>query len=291
MALPFIKSNSDYKRWQEAVQLTKKRAAQRNPEDPNYDPALKPIENVFAYANWLYHNVLNGGGSALVQESEQEGLINSEEQNTIFEAIYKEVFDILKNEDDSKKWQIVENVYKKYCENNKSFNKKTFDEQFVNTGTGYVPGNNNIAGLYGFGGYRDEPPKGPIIYGINGSGISPMSKNNGEPAVVEIPKKVNNYNPLDYQLDTLGNVTSDVEQAQKQQELDTSIEGPVGDIVFTLQDMGYDIDTLQDLSDEELQNLMIKALKRQQKETEDSNIQTGVSKGKTVAQQLTEAFT
>lgn len=291
MPLPFIRSLADKKRWQQAIELTKNRKARRNPESPDYDPKLQPINNVFAYANWLYHNVLRGG-SALVQEGEQAGLINNEEEYQLWENIEKRLFDDKANDtiEESRKWEMVEHLYSSYLEKHKQYDVQKLDE-FVSTDSGYVPGNNNIAGLYGFGGYRDEPPRGPIIYGVNGTGFNNAKfKTNGDPAVVIVPNKKSQYDPEAVKMDTLGNVVSDVETAQKSSAIDDTIEGPTGDIFGMLQDIGYSADALEEMTPEELQHAMIKALKAHKKEQESSNVEAGVQKGKTIAQKLTEAF-
>jgi hypothetical protein len=57
-----------------------------------------------------------------------------------------------------------------------------------------------------------------------------------------------------------------------------------------IQDMGYDVEALQDMDDEQLQNTMIRALKQYQKTQDTQNVSSGANRGKTVAQQLTEAF-
>lgn len=281
MPLPFIRNMSDKKRWQQAIQLTKKRKALRNKDDPNYDPKLAPISNVFAYANFLFHNVLNEEEFDTTKEGEIEGIIMSEEDNNIYNKILENVFnsDNYKNLEETKKFEIIENTFIKYKENT---SQKL--EELLNYNSGSNLGNNNIAGLYGMGGYRSEPPVGPIVYGTNQLGLTNKT-DDSDAAVVVIPDKKNNYNPLDYTMDQNGNVTSDVIASQNKIDDEDQYEKSM-DIFTSLENLGYTQEDLEDMSDEELKNISYKALKQKMNESVEMSYEVLDESGTLEAREL-----
>lgn len=297
MPLPFIRSSSDFKKWKEAIDLTKKRKLQRDPNDPNFDPKLKPINNVFAYANWLYHNVLRENGSAILEEQEIDGIIKDDSQQKIFEWLQNKVFNDKRTEtlDESKKWELVESLYNEFVAKTPNMPMDKLEE-FVDTQYSTSPAGNNVAALYGFGGYRDEPPKGPIVFGSKQMGLDALSSPgiaSKDPAVVVIPDKISQYDPNSQTLDSLGNVVDNVKQAEIKAETETTSEPEednTGDIFSTLQNLGYTSDQLQSMDDEELHNVVKKALKNLNKQKEQTTLQETVKRNRTVRQKLMEAF-
>lgn len=303
MALNFIRSRSDYKKWLEAINITKKRKAQRNPEDPNYDPKLKPIENVFAYANWLYHNVLSEGGSAIITESEIDCPIKTDDNQNVFNWLQEKVFneESIVALDETKKWELVEDLYTEFVNKTPAMPMDKLEE-FVNTQFSHSPANSTVGALYGLGGYRDTPPIGPIVYGSKQVGLNPLMNpdgSKGDPAVVVIPDKKSNYDPNAFKLDTMGNVVSDVEQSvahkddvpaeETEQNPDQEDEDTM-ELFNTLQELGYTQDQLQNMDDEELHNASKKAIKVMNKNKEAETLKESVSKAKTVKQKLLESF-
>jgi hypothetical protein len=297
MPLGFIKSRSDYNKWLEAVKLTKQRKAQRNPEDPNYDPKLKPIQNVFAYANWLYHNVLSESGGLVLEENEIDGPIKSEEHQKIFEWLESKVFneEKLSSLDETVKWSIVEDLFTEFVNKNPNMPMDKLEE-FASFQSGTSSGANNIAALYGMGGYRDEPPVGPIVYGSNQTGLNnPLvnSKLDDDPAIVVIPDKVSKYDPNDFVLDQSGNVVDDIEQSKLSSETEKNQEEGgeyTGDLINILQELGYTIDQLESMDEEDLTNVIKKAFKELQKQNDSQAIKESVSSNISIKQKLIEAF-
>jgi hypothetical protein len=297
MPLGFIKSRSDYNKWLEAVKLTKERKAQRNPDNPNYDPKLKPIQNVFAYANWLYHNVLNEGGGLVIEENEIAGPINSEEHQKVFEWLEGKVFSEarLSSLEEEKKWSIVEDLFTEFVNKNPNLPMDKLEE-FASFQTGTSSGANNIAALYGMGGYRDEPPIGPIVYGSNQTGLNnPLvsSKLDDDPAIVVIPDKVSKYNPNDFVLDQSGNVVDDIAQSKLSSETEKNQEAAgeqSGDVITALQELGYTIDQLESMDEEDLTNVIKKAFKQMQKQNDETVMKESIHSEISIKKKLLEAF-
>jgi len=285
----FIKTRNDQIRWDKALNLARRRWKER---DTN--TTLAPIENIWAYANWLFQHNL-GDAKSLVAEN--KGLISSQEDNNIYEAIRFCTFSDKNKEtlDEEEKYNIVEetfNEYKKIHENNTD--RKTILE-FVNTygrGTGSSSaigmGTMNGAsydlgskiGVTGFGGYRDESPKGPYIYGFNspGSDTTGINKDN---AIVVIPDKKDDYKPSK-EMDNQGNLVTDVQNSQqlnkeKKIDLEQQLKGPLGELLtYIEQNSDVTIDEVLEMDTEELQNLIKKLIKKDNSKNTQVKIQESI---------------
>lgn len=255
----FIKNRADEKRWKDAISLTKKRISER---DTN--PNLDKIENVFAYANYLYHNVLEENNNSVVVET--KGLINSYEDEQIWEAIKFHTFSQRHDLNEEQKYEHIEEVFSKYKEKHNNDTGRQRILEFVST-YGTTMGSGLTAAPYGLlGGYRDEKPKGPYVFGYNDGmdGVVPPSKPN---AVVIVHDKKDDYKPTQ-PLDNQGNVISDVENSQKIEKEKATVEdqlnGPIGDLIVYLSDeMNIPIDELQEMDSDELIDLIKKVAKKE----------------------------
>jgi hypothetical protein len=271
----FIKNSADEKAWNQALDLARSRWKERET-----NPKLEPIKNIWAYANWLRLNLFSENKSLVV---ESEGLINSDEDDQIWKAIRYYAFSNKKQMDESEIYDYIENAFLAYKEKHEgkpsSCRRKLLE--FVNSYGSSMAGSymgTQTTGMMGFGGQRDERPIGPIVYGYDYPGVKrnvTSSPDSDKKAIVVIPPKQDAFKATG-ELDNQGNLKSDVENSQKitieQANMDEQLDGPFGDILVRIMDLtGISMSELQELDDEELEDLLIKAAKIDNKNSQQLN--------------------
>jgi hypothetical protein len=187
-------------------------------------------------------------------------------------------------------------------------------DMYMHAGGGFGPNSSGLAyghagsghsggSLYGYGGtgtgsLGGKSRQGTRVYGYDnvngltpGDGVAPIGGGNGDPAVVIVPPEESNYKPWEVELTNQGYREKDIERNETKQERDDLWLGPLGDVIRALEDSGVDIDDLNDMTQEEIEDTMIRVLK-QEKRTEKLEEQADILKNAKTAKQLVlETFT
>lgn len=264
----FIRSNAEAKKWELAKNLGRQRAIEHEK-----DKTMAPIENIWAYITYLYKNVIgkeNPNTTALVQE--EKGIIESDDQDSIYETIKNHILANKTQLSEEEQYSLIEDIYLNYIKENKHTHRQKILE-FTNTYGNYNKGGVSTSmitpnGL--IGGYRDEMPKGPYLYGANDyeNGTENGPRSNSKNIIVPIPDKKSTYNPETFDLDNQGNVVNDVENTKKvadeKLDVEKSLNGDFGDVLnYIMQHTDYSINDLQDMNANDFQNIIKKLLKKE----------------------------
>jgi hypothetical protein len=149
------------------------------------------------------------------------------------------------------------------------------------TGGGSTPG---YGGL-GDGMLGGKSRQGTRVYGAvpnnlsTGDGVAQIGSKNGDPAIVMVAPKVSNYKPWTVQMTQDGEYRQkDIERNKYQQAKEDLWGGPMGDLARTLEDNGYDIDDLNSMSEEELEDIIIKIAKKEKNENETQELKESIGR-------------
>jgi len=279
-------------------------------------------KSFWAFTNWMYHKLV---GEPLSETWDHEKPIAKDKRvfPTSYYGCWKEmeryinrhpVYSTLSEDD---KDELAHNWFT----NNEDHTKYEVTKlnEFISTYGNATYGNN---GLYGgvtpFGGGRDESPRGPIVYGfpepgtpLNGSGGSGNygstvgstisngvgnvqdagGPSGGDPAIVNIPPKESNYKPWETTLDKDGNVVSDIERKQVTQAETDAWNGPLGDVITSLEDNGLNVEEFNDMTEEQIEDAILRALKKEKSKHDSQNMNQNVNQiPGTIQNKLQEAF-
>ncbi len=275
----FVKTAKDEEIWSKAKEIASQKFGDAK------------TDSFYAYANTVFHRMKGLDESSEVPKP----FINSIEEEDRYKKIKNFVFDhpVYAELKEDEKYDMVENVHTAYSLQESPGELLEFVSSFMpsggigSTGGSYggIPG-----GFNGLGGYRDEKPKGPYVYGIkNNDGMEPLSIDR-DPAIVVVPPKKSNYRPWETEMDPNGNTKTDVERAQHINAEDEEWNGPLGDVLTKLEDMGIDIETLGHMTQEEIEDLLLKAVKKDTSLTQTQQAQQSVGQTKNIKEKIMEAF-
>lgn len=294
MAASWIKNGYQAKVWERAKDLAAQRVGQIN----------HPLK--WRYAHGIFNKLMASKGQLtedvieIDENTDGDGLVNSMFENVVWSKIHDYVSNhpVYKTLPEEELYEDIEGAYGTYfaLHNEKTHNDRALLE-FVNSymmagGTGFY-----TSGL-GIGGTRMERPKGPYIFGVPGTDqgsngqIDPYGNHHNPEKNIQvvIPDKKSNYKPWETELDTFGNVKSDVERAQHQTDFNTEWNGPMGDLFRHLEELGYDINELNDLTSEEFEDLVIRELKKEAKSKETADMATISQAIQSPKDKMTEIF-
>lgn len=206
--------------------------------------------------------------------------------------------------------ECVAAIFEKYAEDDLELLQE-YTDLFMLSGGGWGPNSSGLSysnagygrsggSTYGYGGTgvaRLGGRQGTRVYGFDningltpGQGVAPIGSKDGEPAVVMVPKKKSNYKPWETELTPSGYRKKDIDRNQAKQERDETWFGPFGDVLRALEAHGHDVHELNDMTQEEIEDLIIRTLKKEQQEEkleEQRNILSDISDKK---QLVLEAF-
>lgn len=185
--------------------------------------------------------------------------------------------------------QAVANIFDKHQNDDMSLLSEYVDMYMLptgsfgqNTGTGIAysqPGLGSTGGggsPPGYGGLGTgmlggKSRQGTRVFGYGasngispGDGYAPIAGKNGEPALVVIPQKQDNYKPWEVQLTPDGQYRqNDIDRNKYVRKEEQMWNGPVGDLFRSLENYGYDIEDLNQMSQEELEDAIIRSFKKE----------------------------
>lgn len=153
-------------------------------------------------------------------------------------------------------------------------------------GQGYAGGSGGSVPQFGMSGINTRGHsnalggiggQGVRVYGYNspngvtpGQGVAPIGNDAGkdDPAVVIVPPKKSNYEPWKIETTPEGYRINDIERGIKSNDREEIWNSPLGDVVRALEDYGYDANTVLDMTQEEIEDLIVNILKKENKEKE-----------------------
>lgn len=251
------------------------------------------IRNPWGLANHIYQKMKGLKEEQSVTPDETKGLINNLLEDECWKDIKHYVFNhpVYSQLSEEDRYYAVEEAFKSYLEKNNDLTPEKLFE-FVNQ---YMHGG-SISGSMaggGVGGWRDEKPNGPIVYGMPDNEMKPMGGQNGDPAIVVIPEPKSNYKPWETELDADGDVVSDIERNKvmaQDKENSASWDGPLGEIARYLEDEGVNLEDLDDMTQEEIEDLLIRIIKKDGANSQDAEVKQAVANLKETKWKIQEAF-
>jgi len=292
----FVKTAKDEELWSKAKEIATQKFGNAK------------SDSFYAYANTVFHRMKG------LDES-TPGFINNLDEDKQYETIKKYVLEhpVYNQFLEEEKYSMIEDAFAKYNGHKKEGGTQELLEYISSFGAaggwGGLGGGLGMGGGYPFsglgggygggfgmgglgGGARTEAPKGPYVYGAAGTdqGVDPAFRSDGHPAVVVIPDKKSNYKPWEKTLDAFGNDVADVKRAQTVSAHDNEWDGPVGDVVSALEDMGIDAEQLQHMTQEQMEDLIVKAYKREAAQQQQVQAKQQVSQINSVQNKIQEAF-
>lgn len=170
------------------------------------------------------------------------------------------------------------NIFKKHSNDDESLLNEYADMYMMSTAG---MGSSN----YGFGSTGGDRfggvGQGVRVYGYdNGNGATPGNgyaaigngSPNGDPEVVTVPEKLSTYEPWKTEIDQTGDTTSKTTfKTDGKESFEDMWNGPVGDILRGLEMYGYDIDDIIKMDQEDLEDTLLKFIKREHKESLNEN--------------------
>lgn len=281
----FIRNANDERRWELAKDLGRKRAEERLT-----DKSLAPISNIWAYINWLYQNVIKEN-ETITELDENIDEINSF-QGMVLSETDNELYDVLKNYSKFKHKSLKEdelyNKIEEYYTNYKQVNGNNIQRQkileFVNTYGSRVTSFGTSGPYNVMGGFRDEAPKGPYVFGVKDTDkVGAVGQTQIGPRDKNIIVPVDDTTKSDYQpptdLDNQGNSTADQQNINNKQKLQSELDGTFGDILeYIIDNTGMSLDDIQDLDEDDLENLIKKLVKRSETNVLSESLITEVDK-------------
>lgn len=292
----FIKSRSDKKKWEKA-------------KDRAREAAMKGgIYNVWGLTNHIYQSMYESITEDTTFDPTQvestKGIINNIFEDECWNDIERYVVNhpVYSQLSEEEMWDTVEGSYTSYIKEHKDLSTGKIYE-FVNSYANSIGGMN---GLNVMGGGRDEAPIGPIVYGMPGNAMQPLgAADRKDPAIVVIPDKQSNYKPWETEIDAAGNALSDLERNKviSHDRLTTPVQVTpakteandvdvnLQDLAYKLEDAGVDLESLEDMTEEEIEDLLLKVVKKDSKRTQNKETQDSISDLKEFKDKIFEAFT
>jgi hypothetical protein len=286
----FIKTSADERMWDTAKDRARAAATKGG------------VYNVWGLANSIFHKMKSGemvNEESITPELENgTGLINNILEEDCWKDIKHYVFNhpVYSELSEEELYEKVESCYESYLKQNKDLSTGViyeFVNQYMNGGSGMSTGGYLSSGGV-LGGWRDERPIGPVVYGMPGNTMNtPYDPNKPEPAVVEIPDKKSNYQPWAFELDNDGDVKNDIERnkTMADDEKKSQVwEQTADEIGSHLENSGVDLDSLEDMTQEEIEDTLIKVVKSEAAKSNNSAAKAAVSKLSENILKIQEAF-
>lgn len=185
-----------------------------------------------------------------------------------------------------------------------------FVDMFMYSGGGLGPNSSGLAyghgggggSIYGYGGtganaLGGKSRQGTRVFGYDningitpGNGVAPIGGKNGDPAVVVIDEPESNYEPWKTDLTNTGERVQDIKRSKKKQEFNELWNGPLGELVRSLENYGIDFSELSQMTQEEIQDLIIRTLKKEQQQESLNEENKLIKNTKNIKELVVEMF-
>jgi hypothetical protein len=300
--LAFVKTANDEKNWSNAKSIAKNNLG------------TSSGDKFYAYANAVFHRMQNESEYDNLTEdkvsmySNFDFLVNNLKEEEIWHVMKHVMFEHKNlnstlNEND--KYNVLEYLFKNYKEtiNSDDFesiseyvdsmvipeakyndiNYGLIDEDYISGGFGGMGSAEYGYGGVGYSGGRSRrrgfggPRQGGQMSRRATANPNAPSGELEPPISVDIPEKNSNYKPWEVQLTPDGQNVNNIKRHKVQSEIDKEWEGELGSIVRGLELAGLDLDELADMSQEEIQDVMLRKIKQVGKEALDDMEKTSLN--------------
>jgi hypothetical protein len=157
---------------------------------------------------------------------------------------------------------------------------------------------------YGYGGVGTgtlggQSRQGTRVYGYGpnnmspGDGYAPFGDDpdNGDPAVVIVSPDKDVYKPWETELTSdLEHKKSEIDRNKVISKKEDAWNSPLGEVLRTLEDYGYDAADVLEMSQEDIQNIIIKVLKKEKQESQTETLAEHIKYCDSLTEKINEAF-